>query len=127
MRFVWLLILISADQISKYYWFEKSGSVLNQGGVFGLLPSTGWVIVLIMIWLVILREWLKHKKGLLFWLLAFVVAGGLSNIIDRLWFGGVRDFIYYPWFNLYGNLADIYLVSGAILSIIPMMKSRSQA
>jgi lipoprotein signal peptidase len=45
--------------------------------------------------------------------LVLIVSSGFSNLIDRLFLdGGVRDFIYWPILNVYGNMADLLLVIG---------------
>jgi lipoprotein signal peptidase len=46
----------------------------------------------------------------------FIISGAISNIIDRIYFGCVIDFIdlrFWPVFNL----ADIYITIGAIILI----------
>jgi len=47
--------------------------------------------------------------------LIFSIAGGLSNLIDRINFGFVRDFVFLSsWLPIF-NLADILVVSGVAL------------
>ena len=57
--------------------------------------------------------------------LAMVLAGGLGNLVDRIAFGYVRDFIEYTIvYTLFKrdfaicNLADVYLTIGVILVVI---------
>jgi lipoprotein signal peptidase len=46
--------------------------------------------------------------------LGLILAGTLGNLYDRLVFGGVRDFLYFYWFEWpVFNIADCCLVCGA--------------
>ena len=70
----------------------------------------------------------KHKErgGLLLHIsLSMVVAGGIGNLVDRIAFGYVRDFIEYTFiYTLFGknfaicNFADVVLTIGVILLIL---------
>lgn len=106
-------LLIAVDLILKTFYASKGMVVLNRGGVFGLFPSPWWYLVLVVVWLVIVFEWQKLEGGK-WWGMGLIAAGGAANIIDRIFFGAVRDFIYYPLINVYGNLADIMLTFGVV-------------
>ncbi|MCX5924363.1 MAG: signal peptidase II [Candidatus Dependentiae bacterium] len=46
-----------------------------------------------------------------------ILSGGLSNFFDRLWFGGVVDFIqlhYAGWYFPVFNIADVSITVGAM-------------
>lgn len=93
-------------------------SYLNPGIAFGLpLPNALSVVlsVIILIWLIyFLSRAVKQRQSRLYWPLALIVIGAVSNLIDRLRFGGVMDFIsiyFWPAFNL----ADCYIVGGILL------------
>ena len=54
--------------------------------------------------------------------LALVLAGALSNLIDRILFAYVRDFIYLKFINFaVFNVADMAITIGAILIIISIL------
>src|SRR2546423_1759241 len=51
--------------------------------------------------------------------LGLILAGTLGNLYDRLIFDGVRDFLYFHWFEWpVFNFADCCLVSGACLLLL---------
>lgn len=45
---------------------------------------------------------------------ALLLAGGVSNLLDRILFGCVRDFSLIPWFPAF-NGADVLLTIGVIV------------
>ncbi len=47
-----------------------------------------------------------------------ILSGGVSNFFDRIWFGGVIDFIQFHWANWFFpvfNIADVCITVGALL------------
>jgi signal peptidase II len=57
--------------------------------------------------------------------LGLIMAGTLGNLYDRLVFNGVRDFLYFHWFEFpVFNIADSCLVCGAFLLLIQALWSR---
>lgn len=117
--FITSLSVVILDQLSKF-WAERAGVVtLNSGVSFGWLQGipAGWMTLLIsLVWLAIAYYLIKSPqlnnvgRGL-------VIGGGLANIIDRMVWGGVRDWMPIPGFNLTNNLADYALVVGCIVLI----------
>lgn len=46
-----------------------------------------------------------------------VIIGGISNLIDRVLYGKVVDYLHFSQLNLWLNLGDIYITLGAVLII----------
>lgn len=105
---------------------------MNPGSAFGLFSSqegarillsiVGIIAVIGMLWM--LRKARTDQK-ILHWALALVVGGAIGNLIDRIYFGVVTDFILWrykthewPVFNV----ADIVLVVGVGLMFIDIQK-----
>ena len=136
-------IALAIDQITKVATsilleFNKSLTIIkdffyltlchNEGAAWGIFSNTkiiiliGTIIALITIYHFIYCFKQNKRNTLAFGLLL----GGLSgNLIDRLLFGYVRDFLDfyifgydYPVFNI----ADICIVFGVILLIIAVIK-----
>jgi signal peptidase II len=107
--------------------------VFNPGAAFSFLSDAdGWqrwfftvLSLLISAWIVMLLR--KHSGEFRLSLaLTLVLGGALGNVIDRLRFGGVVDFIqwhvagyYWPAFNL----ADSAITLGAILLVWDQLTS----
>ncbi|RLE00224.1 MAG: signal peptidase II [Aquificota bacterium] len=111
--------------------------VRNPGGAFGMGSSGGYrssfffiVVSLIAILVVIsLLRKLSHKETLVRWSLGAVLGGGLGNLIDRLLYGRVIDFIdfhiaqyHWPAFNL----ADSVITVGLGLALWGYFKGKSR-
>lgn len=50
----------------------------------------------------------------------FILSGGISNFIDRVWYGSVIDFIQLHWCDWYFpvfNVADVSITIGAVIFI----------
>jgi signal peptidase II len=51
----------------------------------------------------------------------FILSGGISNFIDRIWYGSVIDFIQLHWNDWYFpvfNVADVSITIGAIIFLL---------
>ncbi len=93
--------------------------IRNYGGVFGMLQGMGWLFAAISIALLIIVSaylWfgssIKRYEYLCF---GFIVGGGASNILDRLIYGSVIDFIdiqHIPYWNYIFNTADVMVHIG---------------
>lgn len=105
--------LVGLDQVVKLWALQRDGVIINRGVLLGWLPSDWWWVILAGLWTILWRYW-KQQKGAKKWWLLLVLAGGWSNIFDRLAYAGVVDMIYYPKLAVYGNIADIYLGIGVL-------------
>ena len=100
----------------------------NKGAAFSFLSNAGgWqryfltgisavVSVVLIIWLARL---LKTEK-IMTWSLALILGGAVGNLIDRVIYGHVIDFIEFHWNNAYFpsfNIADAAITVGTILLI----------
>ncbi len=140
------LIVLAADQASKWWVLHvldlpALGSVRllpvlnftmewNRGVVFGLLNGvgTGNSIVLAgaaLLVVAVLGIWLRRAERRLVALAIGAIAGGaVGNVIDRLHYGAVVDFIHahafgYSWYIF--NVADSAIFCGVLALVIDGM------
>jgi len=100
---------------------------LNPGLAFGLPLPNVMNIVLTSAVLLLLIVWLKRKLLFQLWPLILIYIGAISNLIDRIRFGGVIDYLIIPIWPVF-NLADCYIVLGIILLALDLKnQSRSQS
>jgi signal peptidase II len=138
------VVLIAIDQFSKYIVRLRQPAdggfyICNQNIAFGIsIPEyIFWPVIVIVIALLTLEfrkcfmpicvsdgnQDLSKRPNPIY--LAIALAGILSNLIDRLFFGCVIDFIDLRFWPLF-NLADVMIVSGGILLIIQNFNTRTK-
>jgi len=81
------------------------------------------VVVLVLVGLVLRRRLMGGRIGLL--PAALIIGGSLGNLLDRALSGGVRDFIAGP--GMVFNVADVALLVGLLLAVLPLMASGGAA
>lgn len=130
-----ICFLIAADQITKMSissTFEVGESVQvipglldftyvqNRGAAFGMFADQRWIflavtaIMLIVIAIFWAKGFINHFTGTIAAVL--LMAGGIGNMIDRIWLGYVVDFIdISPLFDFaVFNVADCCVTVGAV-------------
>ena len=109
--------------------------VWNPGVSYGLLAQEHdlgrWLIIALGIAGALLFGWWLHStRGTLAAVsLGLVIGGALSNVIDRLVYGEVADFFLFhvgafEWYVF--NLADVWIVAGAIGLVLVWLTERPE-
>lgn len=121
-RFTLIVILvIIVDQISKYF---AEDVVKNYGASFGLLAGYNWLLILISFFVIGLIVYYKDRVkdyGLIG--LSIFMGGVIGNLIDRLVFGYVRDFLSFLFWPAF-NVADVCNVAGVVILFVYFLKKR---
>jgi lipoprotein signal peptidase len=145
------LIVLAADQASKWWILNvlhlpEIGQIVllpvlnftmvwNRGVTFGLFNSLGaWSsLILATVALAVvaaLGVWLRRAESrLVAGALGAIAGGAISNVIDRLRFGAVVDFIHahigdWSWYVF--NLADAAIVCGVAALILDSQVLRTR-
>ena len=140
MYVVFIAVLILIDQITKYIVSIQLQNgreidiiknifslsyVENRGIAFGMMQGGRWffvvfTILILLAYIYYYNKVLKYKKDIFYNIsLILIVSGAIGNFIDRVHLGYVIDFLYFKLINFpVFNLADIYVVIGAILYVI---------
>ena len=118
--------LIVIDQLSKWWVLGHPFFVTkNSGIIFGL--GSGWgiftlIIVCLMLGLFLLTI---EKPEKIMWPIVLIFSGAISNIIDRIFRGGIIDFIRIKG-ELAFNFADIMIILGVALYTIILFKNEGK-
>jgi len=142
-RWLWLSgLLIVLDQLSKLGFdaqlkygerihllpFFDFTLLYNPGAAFSFLADeTGWqrwFFTLLALGASVFIIWMMHKNRAhhrMMLALTLILGGALGNVIDRIAYGHVVDFLLFYWRDWYYpafNIADICITLGAMLLIL---------
>lgn len=102
-------------------------------GLFGGAPEAGrWIFIAVgCVIIAVLLVWLARSRHILMaYAIGIIVGGAVGNIIDRLRFGAVADFLYFHY-GQYGfpafNLADSAITVGVALILIDSLFGERQS
>ena len=140
--FIVLIIIVLLDQFTKFIADKFISSTLiiiprileftnvkNIGIAFGINSSNIKNIFLsIFVLIIIVNFIIKQFKVIdekTFFSLGLMLGGAIGNLIDRIFKGGVLDFIKISTFPVF-NIADIAIVTGWILLIVNIIKFSKQ-
>lgn len=130
--FILSAVVIAVDQLTKFLiygspsrsiignllWFESS---LNTGVAFSMFEGKSYIFIItsllasaVFVWLIISKKFFSSKFEKI--TIGIILGGTLGNVIDRIVFSGVRDFIYLKFLNFaIFNIADMAITIGAIV------------
>jgi signal peptidase II len=122
--FTIILLLVGAallflDQFLKHFFGSHSyyfgwisfHEVTNTGISFGLLQGMTLVMILVsIVFLFLIWYYRKEFKGC-YLCLMFLTVGTLGNLIDRVFYGYVVDFVDLGWFPVF-NVSDALITIG---------------
>ena len=114
----------SRSIIGNFLWFE---STLNTGVAFSMFSGNSIVFFvvacvasIVFTYFICSKKWLTAKTQKIS--LGLILGGTIANAIDRIIFGGVRDFIYLKFINFaIFNVADMAITIGAILYCVSII------
>jgi signal peptidase II len=156
----WLVLaalVLVLDQLSKrlvlqyFQWGDRMVvtdyfnlvRVHNEGAAFSFLSNQGgwqrWLFTLLGLSASVWMAWMikTGQSRLLSFALAMIIGGALGNVIDRVAYGYVVDFLDFYWTGLDGwfvgghfpafNLADSAITLGAVLLIADELRRSRRA
>ncbi|MBS3151579.1 signal peptidase II [Candidatus Woesearchaeota archaeon] len=123
--FVISFFIFAIDRILKIYFQGNEFFIfkysLNPGAAFGLLRGWNNFLILFSIAVILFILYYRNNKKLETGM-AFLLGGTLSNLIDRIFFQGVIDYIHLDFLNNVFNIADVANIIGAGILIYHFWK-----
>lgn len=158
LKFFYLFILFAVfvDQVSKYFIIEYFNIypellindflyevnqylniviVWNKGFAFGLFQNNIFSVNILYIFLigsvilVLIIYANKLNQKYYFLIFGLIIGGALGNLIDRILYGAVVDFIDLHYMNLHWyvfNIADICISIGCILLVLAEITKKTE-
>lgn len=150
---IFMVTIIGCDQISKIIVREKLNyhenisvidhfitlnKVENTGAFLGFgdsLPRLIYVILMIILPLIFLGYALfyvlksKNLSRMSTLGISFIIAGGVGNIIDRILFGSVTDFLHFNFVIFQTgivNMADISVTTGFFIILYELLINKGK-
>ena len=122
-----IILLVLLDLFTKYYFTYNKVIVIkdilefnyleNFGASFNILTGSRLILIIIgIIGLIYVNKTFKNN--------ILLNAGIVGNLFDRIIYGYVRDYISIFSFPVF-NLADTYIVLGAILIVIKLIEGKN--
>jgi len=150
LRYSIVVVTVVLDQITKI-WADRAlemyqqiyvtgffniTKAYNYGAAFSFLDTPGgwqrWFFTGIsLVVSIVLCVWLYRMTRAEKWLslsIALILGGAVGNLIDRMWYGYVVDFIQVHWNESYFpsfNIADAAISCGTILLLVLTFFERS--
>lgn len=112
-----LFLIIIFDQISKWLVLKHSSMAVINSRMFLSLNYELSIYIYLVIFLTIVILWFTIRQvRISIFGISMIVAGIISNFIDRMFRGGVVDYLKLPYFHgLMFNLADVFIIIGILI------------
>ena len=150
---VWLVIILISDQLTKFIVDQSMPLhhsipviddlfsltyIRNTGAAFGIFAGSAaafrlpflivFSLVAIGFVIVMLRRLPARETGLIT-ALAFILGGAIGNLIDRVAYGEVIDFLDFYWAGYHWpafNVADSFITVGVAITVYYLIKAKGQ-
>jgi signal peptidase II len=118
--FLIIILVVCLDQLTKYLFKNFWNVSMNSGSLFGLFQGSfsvlAWLSLVVIGGFFFYYEKIISTGGVLEIGSGLVVGGAIGNLIDRVLFKAVIDFISVGWWPSF-NIADSAISIGIVLLI----------
>jgi signal peptidase II len=149
----WVLTILVLDQLTKMIvdrtmslhqsipiidGFFSLTYVRNTGAAFGIfagsheafrLPFLILVSVLALGFVVVMLKRLRDEETGLITALSLIIGGAIGNLVDRVLYGEVIDFLDFYWSNYHWpafNVADSCITIGVLITLYYLIKAKGE-
>ena len=111
---------ITGSTTLSFITFQR---VTNTGASFGFFQ--GYNAVLLLAGIIILATVYWYQDHLPDWAVWCIITGGVSNLVDRVVYGHVVDYISIGWWPVF-NVADALLTVGVAVVVVDEFFGREE-
>jgi signal peptidase II len=115
---MWVRSTLAIGESVPEDWPVRLTHVNNTGAAFGLFQDRSFIFVIIAVVAVVLIFYYYRRLSADAWVIRFglglQLGGAIGNLIDRIWFGHVTDFIDFRVWPVF-NIADSAIVAGVFV------------
>jgi signal peptidase II len=149
----WVVIILVLDQLTKMIvdrtmslhqsipiidGFFSLTYVRNTGAAFGIfagsheafrLPFLILVSVIALGFVVVMLKRLRDEETGLITALSFIIGGAIGNLVDRVLYGEVIDFLDFYWSNYHWpafNVADSCITVGVLITLYYLIRAKGE-
>lgn len=149
----WVVTILALDQLTKMIvdrtmslhqsipiidGFFSLTYVRNTGAAFGIfagsheafrLPFLILVSVLALGFVVVMLKRLRDEETGLITALSLIIGGAIGNLVDRVLYGEVIDFLDFYWSNYHWpafNVADSCITVGVLITLYYLIKAKGE-
>jgi signal peptidase II len=149
----WVVIILVLDRLTKMIvdrtmslhqsipiidGFFSLTYVRNTGAAFGIfagsheafrLPFLILVSVLALGFVVVMLKRLRDEETGLITALSFIIGGAIGNLVDRVLYGEVIDFLDFYWSNYHWpafNVADSCITVGVLITLYYLIRAKGE-
>ena len=131
------VVCAGLDQLIKYFvvlYLKPIGSttvipgllkfvyIENDGAALGIFDGAQWFLIAVTSIAMIVLIWCMFhfhiQSKLFYWACGLIIGGGIGNLIDRIFYHYVVDYISVSFFPPICNFADYCVTAGAIVLIV---------
>ena len=120
-----LLYLKPVGTVKVFGDIFKLTYVENRGVAFGMFQGMQWIFIavtVIMLFLIVFYMFKKRPQGKLVYIAsALIIGGGIGNLIDRIYYGFVIDYLSFSFFPPVCNFADYCITIGVFLLAVYLL------
>lgn len=128
-RAFWIIaiLIVLVDQITKFLLTDVHRGIINYvtntGAAFSLFEGGVVFLAIISVFVAFFIIYFFRRYPRLYLPLGFLLGGTVGNLIDRTFFGYVRDFIDLSVWPVF-NVADSFNVIGVMIILYFVLKGK---
>ncbi len=128
-----IIPLLILDQLTKILTLGKHlsltpffsiNSTTNTGTLFGLSQGNNFLFILLTLLFLAFLAYIYKKEKSLQPGLSFIFAGAVGNLLDRIFYGHVLDFLDFKIWPIF-NFADAFLTFGILYCLYLLFRTNN--